>query len=188
MISQAARHEAVSAAADVVAFWRQAGPQRWFAKDDAFDADFRARFIDLHLAAARRAHDDWLQTAEGALALMILLDQFPRNCFRGSARMYATDPLARHFAERAIAAGLDQQVTPDLRLFFYLPFAHSENLADQDRSVALGEALGGEQLEHAEGHRAIIRRFGRFPHRNALLGRETTAEEQAFLDEGGFKG
>jgi len=176
------------AAAAVVAFWRQAGPERWFAKDDAFDADFRARFLDLHLAAARRAHDDWLGSAEGALALMILLDQFPRNCFRGSAQMYATDPLARHCADRAIAAGLDQQVTPDLRLFFYLPFAHSENLTDQDRSVALGKVLGGDPLEHAEGHRAIIRRFGRFPHRNALLGRDTTAEEQAFLDEGGFKG
>ena len=119
---------------------------------------------------------------------MILLDQFPRNAFRGTAHMYATDPLARYFARRVDAAGLMTEVEPDLRLFFCLPFAHSEDIADQDLSVELNARLGAAELSHAEGHRDIIRRFGRFPHRNLLLFRETTAAEQAFLDQGGFAG
>jgi uncharacterized protein (DUF924 family) len=175
-------------AADVVRFWRDAGADQWFRKDPAFDRGFRAHFLDLHLAAARREHDDWIGEPQGALALMILLDQFPRNAFRGTAHMYATDPLARYFARGVDAAGLMTEVEPDLRLFFCLPFAHSEDIADQDLSVELNARLGSTELSHAEGHRDIIRRFGRFPHRNALLSRETTAEEQAFLDQGGFAG
>lgn len=175
-------------ALDVTRFWREAGPDAWFRKDDAFDADFRARFLDLHYAAARRELDGWVEHPEGVLALMILLDQFPRNAFRGTGHMYATDPLALTFARKAIAAGHDAAVPVDLRMFFYLPFAHSERLEDQDESVRLSEALGAETLKHAIGHRDIIARFGRFPHRNPRLGRETTAEEQAFLDAGGFRG
>jgi uncharacterized protein (DUF924 family) len=173
---------------DVVTFWKNAGPDRWFDGGPDFDAEFRNRFLDAHVAAARRELDAWIETAQGALALMILLDQFPRNAFRGTGHMYATDPLALTFARKAIAAGHDAAVPVDLRMFFYLPFAHSERLEDQDESVRLSEALGAETLKHAIGHRDIIARFGRFPHRNPRLGRETTAEEQAFLDAGGFRG
>ncbi len=120
---------------------------------------------------------------------MILLDQFPRNSFRGTGHAFATDPLARHFAIRALDAGLDQKVDADLRRFFYLPLQHSENLADQDRQVALAQAMDRADTDRwAEHHRDIIARFGRFPHRNRALGRETTAEEQAFLDQDGFGG
>lgn len=173
---------------DVVAFWREAGPSRWFAKDAAFDVRFRERFQAAHDAAVRGALEAWEADATGALALILLLDQFPRNCFRGTPRVYASDALARAAADRAIAAGHDQQVEPALRLFFYLPFAHSEDLADQERSVQLQTPLGADTLAHALGHREIVRRFGRFPHRNAILGRETTPQEQAFLDAGGFAG
>ena len=172
----------------VTDFWRDAGPERWFTKDAAFDTLFRERFMSLHFAAARRELDGWAQTAVGSLALMILLDQFPRNSFRHTAHMYATDPLARHFARQAHEAGHGQAIEPELRLFLHMPFCHSEDLADQDLSVRLSTPLGGEILKAAQDHREIIRRFGRFPHRNALLGRETTPEEAAFLSEGGFSG
>jgi uncharacterized protein (DUF924 family) len=176
-------------AATVVDFWRRAGEQgHWFDKDAAFDRAFREHFIQLHFSAARRELDDWAGTAEGMLALLILLDQFPRNAFRGTAHMFATDSLARAFARRAQAAGQMQAVGPALRLFFCLPFAHSEMLADQDLSVELNAQLGPEARQHAEGHRDIVRRFGRFPHRNAMLGRETTPDEAAFLRGGGFAG
>ncbi len=172
----------------VVAFWREAGPARWFEKDAGFDARFRTRFLDLHERAAAGEFDAWVGAADPALALVLLLDQFPRNAFRGSARMYATDPEARSVAARIVDAGVDRDIETELRLFCYLPFAHSENPADQDRSVALMRMLGAEALAHAEGHRDIIRRFGRFPHRNALLGRTSTPAEQAFLERGGFAG
>ncbi|WP_167434244.1 DUF924 family protein [Mesorhizobium helmanticense] len=172
----------------VAQFWRDAGKDAWFEKNDAFDADFRNRFLDLHYAAARRECDDWSNHAEGSLALMILLDQFPRNCFRGTGHMYATDPLARYFAGKAIAAGQDLALDEDLRVFLYLPYEHSELLDDQERSVELTATKAPEYLKYAEEHLEIIRRFGRFPHRNRMLGRETTPEEQAFLDGGGFSG
>jgi uncharacterized protein (DUF924 family) len=175
-------------AESLVAFWREAGRERWFRRDDAFDALFRHRFMALHLEAAARAHDAWLETAEGALALMLALDQFPRNAFRGTAHMFATDPLALAFAERAVAAGHDRAVAEELRVFFYLPFMHAEDLALQERCVALCAPLGEDTLRHAVAHRDIIARFGRFPHRNPVFGRRTTAEEQAFLDAGGFAG
>lgn len=178
----------VAEAAGVVQFWRDAGPGLWFAKDDAFDRRFRERFLSLHEAAARGGLADWLATADGALALVVLLDQFPRNSFRGTPRMYATDVLAREVTAAAIAAGHDRAVAADLALFFYLPYAHSEDLADQERSVALVRRLGQPSLSHAEGHRDIIRRFGRFPHRNPILGRTMAPEEQRFLDEGGYAG
>ena len=177
-----------SAIASVLRFWREAGEARWFEKDDAFDAEFRARFLDLHMQAAARRHDGWMTSPEGALALLVLTDQFPRNAFRGTGHMYATDPLARLYARHAQAAGHMHRVEPEIRLFFILPFAHSEDPADQDISVALNRPFGGPWLHHAENHREIIRRFGRFPHRNPLLGRETTPEEAAFLAAGGFSG
>ncbi|MGN6303333.1 MAG: DUF924 family protein [Mesorhizobium sp.] len=173
----------------VTRFWREAGPDAWFRKDDAFDADFRTRFLDLHYAAARRELDDWADHPEGALALMILLDQFPRNCFRGTGHMFATDPLARHLAEKAVGAGHDMALEDALRAFIYLPFEHSEAMADQERSVALfSERAPQSYMPYAIEHRDIIARFGRFPHRNAALGREATAEERAFLQDGGFAG
>jgi len=179
---------ALPTAGEVVAFWRDAGPAKWFAKDPDFDARFRARFLDAHMAAAARRLDGWLGDAEGALALMILLDQFPRNTYRGTAHMFATDPLARHFAGRAVRDGLDRQVPRELRIFFYLPFEHSESAQDQARCLELVQGLEAETVRYAVVHRDIIERFGRFPHRNAALGRDTTPEEQAFLDGGGFAG
>lgn len=172
----------------VVTFWRDAGPKLWFAKDPDFDRRFRDRFLRLHEAAVRGELSEWEAHAEGVLALAILLDQFPRNAFRGTRRMYASDVLARRVVDRAIARGLDRQVDKELRLFVYLPFGHSESLADQERSVQLAETLGEPSLSHARGHRDIIRRFGRFPHRNAILGRAMRPEEQKYLDEGGFQG
>ena len=172
----------------VVEFWREAGSDRWFTKDPEFDRRFRERCLALHEAAAAGELRGWSVTPLGALALALLLDQFPRNCFRGTPRMYATDALAREVAAAAIEAGHDQAVEAELRPFFYLPFEHSESLADQDHSVELMRPLGGEHSTYAEGHRDIIRRFGRFPHRNAILGRATTPEERRFLDEGGFAG
>ena len=173
---------------DVLAFWRDAGPARWFRKDEAFDAEFRRRFLPAHEAAARGDLAAWSASADGALALLILLDQFPRNVFRGTARMYTTDALARPIAHAAIDAGFDQSVDENLRQFFYLPLMHSEDLADHDRCVRLSGALGGESERYAIHHRGVIERFGRFPHRNAILGRTSTAQEQAFLAEGGFSG
>ena len=175
--------------AEVVAFWRDAGPKRWFNKDAAFDDDIRRRFLGLHEDAAAGRLSRWETTAEGALALLILLDQFPRNMFRGQARAFATDPLARAIAAGALVRGFDAQAPDGMRGFFYLPFEHSENLADQERAVAFYKASGdADGLKWAELHADIIRRFGRFPHRNKALGRATTPDEQAFLDAGGFAG
>jgi uncharacterized protein (DUF924 family) len=175
--------------ADVLAFWRAAGPDKWFEKDDAFDAEIRERFLDSYAAAAAGRLAAWEENPEGALALVIVLDQFPRNMFRADARTYAADPLARAVAERAIARGFDQRYAPPERRFFYLPFMHSEDLADQERCLALCRAAGDEEgVKYGEIHADIIRRFGRFPHRNGNLGRATTVEEQAFLDAGGFAG
>jgi uncharacterized protein (DUF924 family) len=175
-------------AAEVVAFWRNAGEAAWFRKDEAFDAEFRARFLAAHEAAARGELDGWLESAQGALALILLLDQFPRNAFRGTARMFATDAKAVAAADTAIAAGHDGEVPADVRVFFYLPYEHAEDLALQERCVALCAPLPEDYLRFAVVHRDIIARFGRFPHRNELLGRESTAEELAFLAEGGFAG
>lgn len=177
---------------DVIAFWQEAGPAKWFARVPAFDTAIAQGYESLHHSAARGELSDWMQTWEGSLALMLLLDQFPRNLFRGSAHSYATDPLARSLADAAIAALHDQQAPAELRVFYYLPFEHSESLADQDRCLALCTALdaasGSDFKRWAGLHRDIITRFGRFPHRNAALGRTSTAEEQAFLDGGGFAG
>jgi uncharacterized protein (DUF924 family) len=181
--------DSLPTADDVVSYWRTAGSKRWFSKDPAFDADFKSRFEAAHHAAARGALDGWSANAEGALALLVLLDQFPRNAYRGSAHMFATDGKALAIADAAITAGLDRKIDTDLRAFFYMPFMHSESLAVQERSVVLCGGLNKpDTLRFAIMHRDIIQRFGRFPHRNAALGRNTTPAERAFLDGGGFPG
>lgn len=172
----------------VIEFWTQAGPTHWFAKDEAFDATFRETFLSLHFQAARRELEHWLNDAQGALALLIVLDQYPRNAFRNTAHMFATDPLALQYARRMIEAGQDQQVEPALRQFCYLPFEHSEAMADQQLSLTLNKALGADAFKWAKEHADIIERFGRFPHRNAALARMTTEAERAFLQRGGFAG
>lgn len=173
---------------DVLAFWREAGPEKWFSKDEAFDQDCRDRFMPTYEAAARGDLNEWELTPEGALAVILLLDQFPRNMFRGMRETYKTDPVALMVADRAIERGFDKKVEPEFRRFFYLPFMHSESLRHQERSVALNEALGEDSIKWARHHRDIVARFGRFPHRNAILGRETTPEEEAFLRESDFRG
>lgn len=175
-------------AAAIVAFWKEAGPALWFAKDDDFDRRFRTLFLPLYETAALGGFAGWKATPDGALALLVLLDQFPRNAFRGTDRMYATDAMAREIASEAIAAGHDRRVPPEMQVFFVLPFGHSEALVDQDRAVSLAERLGEPHVSFAQQHRDIIRRFGRFPHRNAVLGRSMTTDEQKFLDDGGFAG
>lgn len=172
--------------AEVIGFWEAAGRAAWFTGGDGFDAQCRAHFLEAHHAAARREFEHWMDSADGALALLILLDQIPRNIFRGSGHAFATDPLALHYAGRAIEAGFDRQVAPALRLFFYLPFEHSEQLADQQRSVALVRGIDDADYDrYAQAHLEVIARFGRFPHRNRALGRVNTPEEQAWLDAGG---
>jgi uncharacterized protein (DUF924 family) len=176
-------------ASEIVGFWRDAGYEKWFTRDDAFDAEFERRFHQAHLAAARGELEAWLASAEGALALLILLDQFPRNCFRGCAHSYATDGLARSYARRAIEAGFDLQVEAALRMFFYLPFEHSEAMSDQEYAMELFGRIGdAELMKYAVLHRDLIARFGRFPHRNKALGRESTQEELDYLASGGFSG
>lgn len=172
----------------LVAFWREAGPERWFTRHDAFDARC-AQYLPLHLSASRRELAHWMATATGALALVLLLDQIPRNVYRDSAHAYATDGLARFYADQAVNAGFDAGIDPTLRVFFYLPFEHSESIDDQRRSLALHARLDGEDADRwAQLHFELIERFGRFPHRNAALGRAITADEQAYLDAGGFAG
>ena len=174
---------------DILGFWRSAGSKKWYARSRAFDDAIRLKFEPVHHAAARGEYDGWAATAEGALALLVLLDQFPRNLYRGSAHAFATDPKARSVARAAIEAGQHTEVEPELRQFFVLPFEHSVDIADQDFGLAVASELGdADILKWVTIHRDIIARFGRFPHRNACLGRPITAPEQAFLDEGGFAG
>lgn len=172
--------------AEVVSFWRAAGRRQWFNGGPAFDAKCRSRFEAAHFAASRRECDHWIDGAEGALALCLLLDQIPRNIYRHSGHAFATDGLALSLARQAIAAGLDQQIEAELRAFCYLPFEHSESLADQQRSLELFDALGIEHYQrYAQAHLEVILRFGRFPHRNRALGRLNTPDEQIWLDAGG---
>jgi uncharacterized protein (DUF924 family) len=180
---------AVETVDSVLAFWRALGRDKWFSRDDEVDAVIRRRFLPTYDAAVAGSLAGWEDTPQSALALLIVLDQFPRNMFRGCARAFAADAQARDVAGRALGRGFDQAVVPGERGFFYLPFMHSEDLADQKRCVALYQATDDtDSLKFALIHADIIRRFGRFPHRNAVLGRETTADEQAFLAAGGFAG
>ncbi len=179
----------IATPAEIVSFWREAGPEKWFEQNDAFDLVITSRFLETHEAAARGELAAFGENAEGALALVIVLDQFPRNMFRGTARAFATDALACEAADRAIARRFDQATDETMRQFFYLPFMHSELIDDQHRSVRLYHALGDADLSsYALTHRDIVAKFGRFPHRNRLLGRDTTPAEQQFLDGGGFAG
>jgi uncharacterized protein (DUF924 family) len=172
---------------EILAFWREAGRERWYTRDAAFDAVVRSRFFGLWQMAAAGELSSWEASDEGALALVIVLDQFPRNMFRDDIRTYSCDALAREVASRAIDRGADLRVDAALLEFLYMPFMHSEQLTDQLRCVELFRNAGNaENLKYAEDHADIIRRFGRFPHRNRILERSTTPEEQAFLDQGGF--
>lgn len=174
---------------DIVGFWREAGPDAWFKKDAAFDTAIATRFLHTYAAAARGGLSAWENTIEGALALVIALDQFPRNMFRGSPRAFATDALAHAIAERAIAKGFDLATPVPPRLFFYLPGEHAEDLAAQEAAVARIAAMGdAEYTKYAIVHRDLVARFGRFPHRNVILGRASTPDEIAYLAGDGFKG
>ena len=186
-----------SEADEVLDFWfgREDEPgygefrDAWFRKDEGFDEEVRERFGTLYERAASGELDGWRDDARSCLALVICLDQFPRNMFRGRRETYRTDPVALMAADRAIERGFDHKVDPAFRRFFYLPFMHSESLRLQERSVALNEALGDEDsIKWARHHHDIVARFGRFPHRNAILGRETTPEEARFLEESEFRG
>ena len=171
--------------AEVLDFWFRQPPKAWFTKDPAFDEEIRRRFLDAREAALAGRLDAWLDTPRGCLAYIVLLDQFPRNMFRGDARAFAADHLALAAARRLLAAGWDRAMTVDERTFAYLPFEHSERLEDQDRCCELMQPLGDEVYRYALRHRDIIRRFGRFPHRNAALGRASTPEEAEFLRQPG---
>ena len=176
------------APADILRFWREAGHDRWYKRDDAFDAEVRQRYLELWRKAAAGELSSWEASDDGALALTIVLDQFPRNMFRGTARAFSTDALALAAAKRAIERGFDRKIKLPERSFLYLPFEHSENLADQETSLKLYEATKDKELARwAKLHHDTIQRFGRFPHRNEILGRVSTPEEIAFLDDGGFR-
>lgn len=171
----------------IIDFWfNELEPKDWFVKNDALDQQIITRFGPIHLALAAQVPEAWRATAETVLALIIVYDQFPRNIYRGTPLAFATDGLALNKARAAVDAGLDQQVGEVWRTFFYMPFEHAEVLSEQDRSVDLFARLGNEQtLDYAHQHRNVIARFGRFPHRNAILGRASTADEIAYLSEPG---
>jgi uncharacterized protein (DUF924 family) len=174
----------------LLSFWfgPEAGPSKWFAGGPAFDAEVKRRFAGLYERARERVFDDWVLEARSALALVIALDQLPRNFFRGTARAFESDAHALEIAERALQDRFHRALKPEEQLFLYLPFEHSESRFDQERSVALFSAMeGGDPawLDYAKRHRDVIQRFGRFPHRNAALGRKNTAAEEEFLKQPG---
>lgn len=173
----------------ILEFWIEAGPDKWFKKDEEFDRQIAECFGALHDAAAAGACDHWQESAKGAMALVIVLDQFPRNIHRDTPRAFATDAKGLAVAKEAIERGFDEGFEPPLRRFLYMPFMHAEDPAMQQRCIELCQAAGDEEgVKYARIHAEIIERFGRFPHRNRILGRETSPEEQRFLDQGGFAG
>lgn len=174
----------------ILDYWHDLGPAGWYAGGAELDAEIRARFeADWHAAMAGQLAD-WTYCARTQLAFLILTDQFPRNMFRDSAQAFASDPLARRCANHAWQHESERAIAEPERQFFYLPLMHSEYLLDQDRCVALFATrmpeTGAQNLLHARAHREVIRRFGRFPYRNAALGRENTPAEDAFFAEGGY--
>jgi len=175
---------------DVLDFWFAAGPEKWFAKDAGFDAEISRRFGALHAQASAGACDAWADEGQGALALIILLDQFSRNLYRDDHRAFLQDAHALHVTEQSIERRFDVETPVMARKWFYMPFMHSEDLDAQKRGLVYFQTRldDPETLRFAEIHLDIIRRFGRFPHRNAVLGRVTTPAEQDFLDMGGFAG
>lgn len=189
MVGEAATRAADAWCDEVLHFWfDELSVGQWWRKDDALDARIRKRFLAVYEELASRPAA-FAAEPRGALATVIVLDQFPRNMFRGDPRAYATDALARAVAKMAIAAGQDRALPSDQRLFLYMPLQHSEDAGDQRLGVELVSALGDEEWTHyALAHQRIIERFGRFPHRNAILGRASSAEETASLSEpmGGF--
>ena len=172
-------------AVDVIDFWRAAGPERWFAKDLVFDQEIVTRFGELPDQIVEGAYAEWQDSAEGMLALILALDQFPRNMFRGTPKSFAFDEKARGLASSVIERGLDQQIDVPLKPFFYLPFMHSEVLEDQYLCLELYQKINDQSgADYAQRHLDLIERFGRFPHRNEILGRRSTEEEQRYLQEG----
>jgi len=172
-------------ALEVLRFWFDEHPKDWFVKNPDLDAQIRRRFEALHQEAASGALEGWLDEPRACLARVILLDQFPRNMFRGDARAFATDALARAAARRILARGWNARMTRSEQLFAYLPFEHSESLEDQNLSCELIKDFEPEQVRYALRHREIIDRFGRFPHRNGILGRQSTPAEIEFLKQPG---
>ena len=173
-------------AGEVLKFWFELDRKAWFEKNDAFDEELRRRFLALYELGSAGKLASWKQAPASCLALIVLLDQFARNMFRGSAKAFAADPLAREATCVILDNGWDKAMTPDQRLFAYLPLEHSESLGDQQRCLALMKEISvfpetAEMPKWAEAHLVIIRRFGRFPHRNAALGRASTPEEVGFL-------
>ena len=180
-----ADNEARTLAPDAVLhFWfHELSPLQWFRGGVPVDNAIKARFGAAVELAAAGAYDHWAETADGALALLLLLDQFPRNLYRDSAQAFAQDAKARAVCKAALDAGFDQALPEKRRGFVYLPLEHSEDLADQEHSVELFDALGDETMaDYARRHLAVIARFGRFPHRNPVLGRQSTQEEQDYLE------
>ncbi|PIB24786.1 hypothetical protein BFP76_06315 [Amylibacter kogurei] len=178
-------------AEEIVDFWvNDVGPDGWYVADEKVDAEITQRFMNDYDLAASGKLEEWEETATGTLALIILLDQFARNMFRGRPESFDADPFARDVAGRAIRKNFDQEIDEPVRQFFYMPFMHSENLGDQNIAVKLFKKrtsdIGNNQI-HARAHREIIHKFGRFPFRNAALGREDTPEETAFIAEGGYR-
>ncbi|MCK8781032.1 DUF924 domain-containing protein [Rhizobium sp. NTR19] len=176
-----------NAAAEVYSFWfKELTRKDWFVKNEALDETLRRRFLDTHLSLARGEIEPWRKKPQDWLSAIVVLDQFSRNMFRGTPLAFAADWIALREARLAVEAGADRQVSADERAFFYLPFEHSEDLADQDLCVELFAKLGdAEYLDYAERHRAVIREFSRFPHRNAILGRESTNAELDYLAKPG---
>lgn len=174
-------------AADVLAFWfDELKPEQQFAKDDAVDAAIRTRFGELHQRLSAHVPDDWTGNPQGLLAAVIVLDQFSRNLHRDDPRAFQNDAVALNLARLALKRGDDTLLSEAERQFLYMPFMHSEDADDQDRCVELMDEIGNAQAaDFARQHKAIIDRFGRFPHRNEALGRETTVEEAAFLTQPG---
>ncbi|MFC3071974.1 DUF924 family protein [Shinella pollutisoli] len=179
--------EKIASPREVVAYWCETvAPALWWQPTEELDAEVRTRFAATHLALSRAVAPEWRADAEARLAALVVLDQFPRNMYRASPLAFAADWIARREARLALEAGADRAVPREWRQFFYLPFEHSEDLADQDLSVELFTALGDETyLDYALRHREVIARYGRFPHRNAFLGRPSTPEEEAYLAEPG---
>jgi uncharacterized protein (DUF924 family) len=172
---------------EIVKFWfEELSPEAWYKADEKRDGEIRQRFVQAYDELKSGVPARWLETPKGYLAAILALDQFPRNMFRGDPKAFAADVEALGLAKRAIAEGVDMRLPPDMRAFIYLPFQHAEDKADQASSVELFTALGNpNNLDFALRHKAIIDRFGRFPHRNAILGRESTEEESSFLKEPG---
>ncbi len=174
---------------DILNFWRSAGTEKWFAKNIDFDTEITNNFLGLYEDAAAGRLDHWASDPDGCLALIILLDQFSRNMFRNDPRAFAADEKALELARLAVERGYGEDVDPDLAAFMFMPFMHSEVLEDQETSVELQRKYGAEgNVKAALWHLEIIERFGRFPHRNPLLGRKMSQAEQAYLDGGGFAG